>query len=32
MACILDPDIAVLFFFIRQQKLICRKRQILRLG
>ena len=24
MACILDPDIAVLFFFIRQQQLICR--------
>ena len=24
MARVLDPDIAVLFFFIRQQKLICR--------
>ena len=24
MACVLDPDIAILFFFIRQQKLICR--------
>ena len=24
MACVLDPDIAVLFFFTRQQKLICR--------
>ena len=24
MACVLDPDIAVLFFSLRQQKLICR--------